>query len=463
MKPITRNLVIGGVLLVLGIISYGVYSIYSVANTVSTSRSVFIPSQLMETKVFKGEDFLAKTEIFKIKKVGFWQTVLKSAFAKDKKDGEQITNSEVAKGIYGFNDIKVIGNEIIAVGKFGGYVFDLNGNLKRDFLFEPQQGEMTVFGFKKERYYQALNELRIVEIAKDNYIFLTQGSVEGINTYDKDGKTIWKFGNRESELMKEKTPAEEEKETYVTEVSTGDLDDDGVAEYLVSQKNDGIRAFDQQGKEKWFQPDDYPTSDLIVVDIDGDGKTELLELQGKSSAIRDKKTGIVLKKLEIDGENILPNENTRQPIRFFEIDENKLKITNLENKTILESEASLSEIKRELPKSSPKSTPQIEVKDGERTVAMPDVNSLNNDTDSVYEPKAVWVSLKKDKPKYLAIIASFISFPRSNLYIYDEKGTLIYHELMPEDAETIAVLPNENGNESILVGGKNTLWKFSAN
>jgi hypothetical protein len=48
-------------------------------------------------------------------------------------------------------------------------------------------------------------------------------------------------------------------------------------------------------------------------------------------------------------------------------------------------------------------------------------------------------------------------------YVYDEKETLVYHELLPEDAETIAIKPTANSTEEILIGGKNTIWKFAAN
>lgn len=68
--------------------------------------------------------------------------------------------------------------------------------------------------------------------------------------------------------------------------------------------------------------------------------------------------------------------------------------------------------------------------------------------------------MKRDKPEYLAIVAVFIGIPRANLYIYEPNGTLVYHELLPEKAETIAVLPGENGLEQLLVGGKDTIWKY---
>jgi hypothetical protein len=77
-------------------------------------------------------------------------------------------------------------------------------------------------------------------------------------------------------------------------------------------------------------------------------------------------------------------------------------------------------------------------------------------------PKAILVALRKGEPKYLAVVGSFIGIPRANLYVYDGKGGLVYHELLPEDVETIASMPAGDGVEHILIGGKDTIWKYAA-
>jgi hypothetical protein len=72
------------------------------------------------------------------------------------------------------------------------------------------------------------------------------------------------------------------------------------------------------------------------------------------------------------------------------------------------------------------------------------------------------VKLQKNKTKFLAIIGAFIGLPRANFYVYTSEGKLVYHELLPQGAKTIAVLPHESGNDAILIGGKETIWKFDA-
>ncbi len=52
---------------------------------------------------------------------------------------------------------------------------------------------------------------------------------------------------------------------------------------------------------------------------------------------------------------------------------------------------------------------------------------------------------------------------RANLYIFEPSGILVYHELLGEDAETMAVLPSPDGEEQLLVGGKDTIWRYAAN
>ena len=83
-------------------------------------------------------------------------------------------------------------------------------------------------------------------------------------------------------------------------------------------------------------------------------------------------------------------------------------------------------------------------------------------SENIAFPEAAWVKLKEAEPKYLAIVAAYIGLPRANLYVYKPDGELVYHELLPESAKTLAVLPTDNETEELLIGGKNTIWKFSA-
>ena len=86
------------------------------------------------------------------------------------------------------------------------------------------------------------------------------------------------------------------------------------------------------------------------------------------------------------------------------------------------------------------------------------------DTEDVYRAKCVWAQLKKDRPKYLAVIANFAAIDRSLFYLYDAQGRLIYQEILPEECDAVAVLPTENssGLEEVLVSGEKTVWSYVA-
>lgn len=470
MKSATRNiLIIVGLVLVgfVGIISYGVYRAYTFFNSISESVNKEVPPELQEAKILKDEGFLQKSEFFKLKKLSFAETVAKGSQAKDEKERVRLTRSETAKGIYGFDDIKVCGDEIIAVGKFGGFVFDKNGDLKREIYFEPKVIKIKVFSFEREHYLQTLDDLRIVDLKNDgNCEFISESPLAGVTIFDNQGNLAWKYGEIDYNFGEgfNKSDEEIDKEVSVTKIAIGDLNDDGISEYIISAKNDGIHALDINKNEIWFQPDKFPRADFHIVDIDGDGKTDLVGLHGMRSVIRDKKTGNVIKEIKIDGwrKEILIYEDAKKNknIHFFDIYENKLKVADINNKVILESQAPLSEIKVNREKlNRPPSTP-INLGNGRILAPVPD--QYVDDSVSIYEPKAVWVKLQKDKPKYLAIVGRFIGIPRSNFYVYDEKGNLIYHELLPEEVRTIAVNSIDNSSDEIFIGGKEKILKFVA-
>lgn len=81
------------------------------------------------------------------------------------------------------------------------------------------------------------------------------------------------------------------------------------------------------------------------------------------------------------------------------------------------------------------------------------------DTEKVPEQLAEPRVIKNADTAFFAAIGSFL-FDRSLLYVYDSKGALVYHELLGEEAETIAVRPGRDGTEELLVGGKRTIWRF---
>jgi uncharacterized protein YkuJ len=467
MKKRSRNILIVllSIFIVLGgFAGYGVYRLYKIFNYVA--REPEIPAEIKEPRVLTGGDFLTKKELFKLDRSGTLETIGKSAGIKDKEEREKFVRQRTARNIYNFSDIKVIGYEIIAVGEFGAFVFELNGNLKHEVAFDLVNEKFKLGPYESDNYQLDLDNIRIVRLDADEYGFLSFGSMQGARVFDRKGHQIWAYAKEDLDLSllgqdEKKLSEKMDKSTYVLEAAVGDLDNDGVSEYIVARKNDGIHAFDREGNEKWFQPQEFPSDRLEVLDLDGDGTNELLQL---GENVRSGVDGKIIREMsgKFDDTFLLSEDKKKKPV-MLSCDVDKMTFTCVDEKgdTFFQGPAPLNELKsaQPTPEPQPTSTP-IYFDDGTAAAPMDSGSGTYIETESIYRPRAVWVSLKKDKPKYLAVVGSYITIPRANLYIYAPDGTLVYHELLPEEAETVAVLPGANGIEELLVGGKDTIWKY---
>lgn len=435
-------------LIVIGVLAYGIYSAYSFMTQFGMSRE--IPEEIKDARVLKGQEILERKEFYKLTKDGILKTIGDGSKIRDEKERERVVKSQTAKGIYNFSDLKIIGEEIVAVGQFGGFVFDFNGNLKRQILFEPDAEKLKIGPYEQNTYQSNLDNLRIVKLDTDKIGFLSYGISQGARIFDDSGNEVWSVGKEDRDLGKllndeKNREADFEKRVYVMEATVGDLDGDSISEYIVTRKNDGIRAYKQDGQELWFEADNFPYRKLDVLDLDGDGKNELLEIgkcvrDGNGKIVREIKGGL-------DETYVLVEDKAhKKELQFVDIFDGKLSYSGEDGTKIFESPAPLSEIKKNPEKVDIPGHPEM---------------SYTDDAESVYQAKAVWVKLAKDKPKYLAVIASFIGLPRANLYVYAPGGTLVYHELLDEDAETITMVPNADGTEVFLIGGKDTIWRYS--
>lgn len=453
MKPKTRNilLIVGFfALIIIGILGYGIYSIYSLFSHFAVAREV--PDEIKQARVLKGQELLGRTEFFKLSKDSILKTIGDSTKIEDEKERQKVIQSWASKGIYTFADLKIFGNEIIAVGEFGGFVFDPGGNLKRQILFEPVIEKIKIGPYEQDTYQSNLDNLKIVKLENGKLGFLAFGSTQGARVFDENGNQIWSVGRESVDfgiLLKDEKEREADfdKRTYVLEATVGDLNNDGISEYIIARKKDGIRAFDHNGRELWFQPDDFPINKLEVFDLDADGKNELLEI-GKY--VRDGNGKILREMKGTKGDTFLFVEDKapKLKVQFLDIRQGRLNYSEENGEKIFETDAPLSEIKKKPEKVEVPGFPEM---------------SYTDDSETVAYPKAVWVGLWKDKPKHLVVVASFIVIPRANLYVYAADGTLIYHELLGEEAETITIAPNNDGTEGFLVGGKDTIWRYLAN
>src|SRR5690606_14920332 len=195
--------------------------------------------------------------------------------------------------------------------------------------------------------------------------------------------------------------------------------------------------------------EEFPSRKLAIMDADGDGDNDVVQIGEK---VLDGRTGKVLyesKGRSGDCSLFTVDEEGKAQIHYVDISNGRLSYSDDEGKVIFETEAPLSLIKTNPPRND---IP------GDETVIDPyevDENAPCSE--------AVLVKLTDDGPAFLAVVASYIGLPRSNLYIFDPAGALVYDELLPEEAETIEVMPTENGRVDLLVGGKDTIWRYAKN
>lgn len=451
-----------GVTAGLSLVGYGLWSMFSYVNNFEYSRGE-VPAGLRDARIFTGADRFTKAEVFKLTKESLLSTIGKSVSIEDEKERQRLIEGDIARQIYNFSDLQVIGGEIVAVGEFGGFMLDSNGTLKKSFLFEPVAQNIKLGPYEQTTYRASLNHAPVIVGREPNKIgFLSFGPIDGATVYDDEGNVIWSYGGDPIDLS---APPGNDKDfgerKYVVQAAVGDLDGDGVSEYIVARNADGVHAFDNKGNEKWFQRDDSPHGPLSVRDIDGDGKNELVAL---GQVTRDGNCKKVGDKMGTSYETLIMKEGKDKKMGpvFCSIDQGKFLCRNTKGETVVSGDAPLSEVKKVDTgrHEGPAPTP---VHLGNGVQAIPVKISSTNDTDRIYQPRAVWVSFSPGKTKYLAVLGAFAGLPRSNLYIYDADGKLVYHELIDQRSETIAVQPVDGGNEQLLVGGKDTIWRYTLN
>jgi hypothetical protein len=410
-----------------------------------------MPEEIKEARVLKGEGLFTKSEFFKLTKGTFLEIANEGRKIKDEKEREKLVDSEVAKGIYNFSDLMVYRDEVIAVGEFGGFIFDSQGKLRQNILFEPVKYDINIGPFNKTTYRSDLDNLKIVHLTPDKIGFLSQGISQGVRIFDDSGKQIWSFGSdsRNLDPFKENDQNNGESEKSLLEATAGDLDNDGISEYIVAVENDGIRAFDHSGNLRWFYPEEFPHRKMAVIDMDGDGRNELVQIGEKVFDGQNGKVLYELKGKRGDCTVFASDDEGKIHIRDVDIRNGKLFYSDENGEMLFEAEAPLSAIQKNRQRNN---IP------GDATIV--DFNELDENASC---QKAVLVKMRNDEPAYLAVLASYIGLPRSNLYIFDTKGVLVFHELLPEEAETIDVMPSENGPNEIIVGGKDTIWRYTKN
>ena len=417
----------GFILLVVG----GVWVYKSIVSPLLVMREV--PPELREPRVITGAGLLVKTEFYQGGKGSWWRDMQDPNKLKSRLDSIQ----DMAVGqLDGQGDL-----DVGLAGQFGLTLLDRQGNVTKriNYLFEKGKSPL---GTGREK--NSFHNMRLLDVEGDGICeVLGSGGLDGMALFDHQGNVLFSRGEYGSEGQ-----------PSIHEVAAGDVDGDGIKEFIASwgyEPSKGVELLDRHGNSRWRRQEEFMPGEMAIVDVNGDGKAELVEENGRELKIRDAQgevKNVVQAPVYLWHVSLCPQPNNEGPPQNLAVREGGLWLIDLDGKNYKRYEAPLSQIKLEKPRM-------------EGVPGLPDL--MTSDTEDVYRAKSVWAKLEKDRPKYLAVIANFAVIDRSLFYLYDAQGRLIYQEILPEACNAIAVLPPENssGREEILVSGEKTVWRYA--
>jgi hypothetical protein len=393
-----------------------------------------VPPELREPRVITGAGLLVKSEFYQVGKDSSWRDLLDPEKLKSRLDSVQ----DMAVGqLDGQGDL-----DVGLAGRLGLTLLDRRGNLTKRINYRFEQGKPR-HRFQTGREKDSFFNMRLLDVEGDGVCeVLGSGGLDGIALFDHQGNVLFSRG----EYVAGKSS--------IQEVSFGDVDGDGVSEFIVSwgfEPWKGLELLDRHGNSRWRREEEFLPGEMAVVDVNGDGKVELVEEDGKRLKIRDSE-GQVKSELTapvyLSHISLCPQPNNQGPPRELAVGDGSLWLIDLDRENYTRYDAPLSMIQLEKP----------------RVVTGPGLSDeMTFNTEDVYRAKGVMAELEKGRPKYLAVIANFAVIDRSLFYLYDAQGKLIYEEILPEECDAIAILPPENssGPDEVLVSGQKTIWRYS--
>jgi hypothetical protein len=251
---------------------------------------------------------------------------------------------------------------------------------------------------------QYRNKIDIVDMSNDGKPeFLCRGSwAEPAVLIGEDGREIWKYDDKNG----------------IDDSEAGDLYGDGKKEIVVTMNGGGgIKLFDVNKGEIW-KKDGGNIWSVAIRDINNDGENEIIHTSANGSIyIRDK-----------DG-NVLKENKTVDYLAHFSM-------TNW-----FDRDDSVYPVSGQYGK--------IEIYNINGTTA------AEFKTSDIQNPHYISTTIIKGRNKYLAAVLSEVSQDNSMLYIFDEKGTVLYEE--KTQGEYLAIMAFKSG---FLAGGKGEVFYY---
>ncbi len=417
-KLLTWFLIISGVLLV--VLAFSAWMIYSFFAKAFMYRPE-TPSELREARVVVGAAFLTRNQ--------FVTT-------------NQSFNLNPLTSVGDIVDISIAeqdsepGIDVVIAGRYGAMIVDRNGVKRSQIQYEFEREKTKVFIFETETPRSMLGDVQVIDIEGDGKCeYLARGSLDGAAVFNHQGKRLWSYG------------AFTDEKTSIDNAAAGDINGDGVAEFIAGWN--AIEVFDKHGRKGWVQPWEGSLHQIEVVDVDGDGKNEIIHNSAGGMMIRDGQ-GKTIKQVEMpfyfSTFHLVTKPGEKQP-HILAVHDQSVWLVDFNGNVVKKFAAPLSKL---ISPRKPSTTNELE-------------NFFSGEV-SVYKAKGVWVKLKEAQPEFLAVIAEFVAIDRSVLYIYSDDGNLVYQEVLPEECLSIAVFAPEDQSraQELLIGGSDTVWRYNA-
>ena len=291
------------------------------------------------------------------------------------------------------------GIEIGIAGLRGAVLLDMNRNVKSRATFGERGSHIDIIDADGDGTCE----------------FMDRGSWGGnAQLIDHAGNTIWTYGGMMS---------------GVDDMAAGDIDRDGNLEYAVGfNGGGGVHLVDENGKKIW-KKSDLNVWHVEMFDANGDGSLDIVHSNASGKiVVRDSEGGII------------SSTRAHQYISKFSLCRWPARIG------------------KEYPLLAENSSIWLFGYDG-RIVER--FNAPQGDV--LGHARSAHVKLLSDQREYLAVLVSLGHRERAILYIFDSRKNLIYHEVLPEDCQSLAALPSHGGGvESLLIGANGKIWQYRA-
>lgn len=371
-------------------------------------------------KVYEGGDVFKKEEIFRreenipsnvVSAYGVLKTDGVTASATKEEKIVEVTEESDADKLESINEVYAgemddeSGPEILVAGRNKAYILAADGKLKREFAYGL--GKVRFDSIVQDRSMAFARIVDLDGVGKPEIAGYGPFSCSIVNLA---GKIVWMYPGKKDV-------------SDVDSLRVGDLDNDGRNEVVVGVDNT-IETYSLSGKLLWTtKVKSYGTYYMEIADLDGDGVNEVLT---DEEIFDNKGKNIGEIKMSVRGAGFMRQKGERFGSLVFK--------NNV-----------------------------VGIFDPHDLIGQ--FEAPYSDKLTVFRAEAMRVRFRKDGEKYFAVAGAASSLFDSAyfklLYIYDSNRKLVYHESILTNDMGLAVLPNADGSESLLVNGGGKLFKYS--